>query len=61
MLRLLGVISLVFVYGTVMNILFGWGMKEAFLSIPIATLFTVTAIRSTMPGIPEVGTHPSAA
>ena len=38
-----------------MNIIFGRRMDPAFLGIPIATLFAVTAIRATMPGIPEAG------
>jgi len=54
----LGIITGVFVFATTIHIIFGWGLKTEFLVIPIATLFTVTQLRSTLPGAPEFGTPP---
>jgi len=49
-------LSLVFTFATAMHFVFGYAMGAEFLVIPIATLFTVTSLRSTMPGSPDFGT-----
>jgi hypothetical protein len=51
----LGLISLVFIFATSMHLAFGYAMGSDFLVIPIGTLFTVTSLRSTMPGAPDFG------
>jgi hypothetical protein len=49
-------ISLIFLFATMLNFMFGYALRREFLVIPIATLFTVTQLRATMPGAPDFGT-----
>jgi len=39
-----------------MHFVFGYPMQADFLVIPIATLFTITQLRDTLPGTPDFGT-----
>jgi hypothetical protein len=50
-------ISLIFLFATTLHLVFGYAMKAEFLVIPIATLFTVTQLRQTMPGAPDFGDY----
>jgi len=47
------VITLIFAAATYYSICFGYPQHLEFLAIPVATLFTVTQLRSTMPGAPD--------
>ena len=50
-----GAISLIFIFATAMHLLFGYSLPKEFLAIPIVTLFTLTQLRATMPGVPPFG------
>lgn len=47
-----GIITLIFVFTTWYSIVGGFPQRPELLVIPVATLFTVTQLRSTMPGAP---------
>ncbi|KAI0250633.1 hypothetical protein BJV78DRAFT_1217519 [Lactifluus subvellereus] len=47
------IITLIFVYTTLYSLLGGYPQRVEFLVIPVATLFTVTQLRATMPGAPN--------
>ncbi|KAI0248955.1 hypothetical protein BJV78DRAFT_1354619 [Lactifluus subvellereus] len=46
-------ITLIFVYATLYSLLGGYPQRVEFVVIPVATLFTVTQLRATMPGAPN--------
>ncbi|KAI0249942.1 hypothetical protein BJV78DRAFT_623555 [Lactifluus subvellereus] len=48
-----GIITLIFVFTTIYSLLGGYPQRVEFLVIPVATLFTVTQLRTTMPGAPN--------
>jgi hypothetical protein len=48
-----GIITLIFVFTTIYSLLGGYPQRVEFLVIPVATLFTVTQLRATMPGAPN--------
>lgn len=46
-------VTLIFLQSTVTIVIFGYPQQEEVLIVPVATLFASTALRETMPGVPD--------